>query len=123
MMAGSPTMEVSQAFGVAPHVLRRWRRELTRFGEAAFPGNGRNRLVHKQRTLSLIFRLSAEEYSSVQSAYRASSARSLSEFVRAQVLSGKPDDSIVRLEETVQRLTEAVRGMSSRRPPAPEHIV
>ena len=112
-VAGSPLDLVCQGCGASPHALRRWRREFSRYGEQAFPGPGRNRLSRKQRTLSLVFRLSAEEYLRVQSAYLASHARNFSDFARGEVLGPREDHSIARLEEKLNRLAAEVKKLAA----------
>jgi hypothetical protein len=66
--------------------------------------------VNKPRNRSLIFRLTQDEYQTLQAASAEKGARSLSEFARGKLLSslGAPalDEQITELKTTVARIAQ-----------------
>ena len=113
---GASVTEVARALQVNPNVVHRWRRESWRFGGQAFGGYGNSRTDVAPRTRAVMFRLTDVEFESLEQARSRGGARSLSDFVRTQVLSGTDQPSLAKIEsklnelaQTAQQIVSAVR--------------
>lgn len=113
---GASATEVARALQVNPNVVHRWRREAWRFGAQAFAGYGNSRTEVAPRTRAVMFRLTDVEFESLENARAKGGARSLSDFVRSQVLSGANQPSLAKIEsklnelaQTAQQIVSAVR--------------
>ena len=113
---GASAAEVARTLQVNPNVLHRWRRESTRFGAQAFGGYGNTRREVAPRTRSVVFRLTDVEFENLENARARGGARSLSDFVRSQVLIGAGQPSLAQIEsklnelaQTAQQIVSAVR--------------
>ncbi len=114
--AGASAAEVARALQVNPNVVHRWRRESWRFGEQAFGGYGNSRTEVAPRTRAVVFRLTDLEFESLEKARARGGARSLSDFVRSQVLNVAGQPSLAQIEsklnelaQTAQQIVSAVR--------------
>jgi transposase-like protein len=81
----STVMQVAAALDVAPNTLHRWRKEAREFGGGAFSGYGKSRAGSRPARVIKIS-LHAGEYQRVREAFENSSARSLPDFTRSQLL-------------------------------------
>ena len=113
---GASVTEVARALQVNPNVVHRWRRESRRFGGHAFAGYGNSRTEVPPRTRAVMFRLTDVEFESLEKARARGGARSLSDFVRSQVLSRAGQPSLAQIEnklnelaQTAQQIVSAVR--------------
>jgi len=113
---GASATEVARALQVNPNVVHRWRREAWRFGAQAFGGYGNSRTEVAPRTRAVMFRLTDVEFEHLENARARGGARSLSDFVRSQVLSGTDQPSLAKIEsklnelaQTAQQIVSAVR--------------
>jgi len=113
---GASASEVARALQVNPNVVHRWRREWWNFGAQAFGGYGNSRTEVAPRTRAVMFRLTDVEFDSLEKARAKGGARSLSDFVRTQVLSGTDQPSLAKIEsklnelaQTAQQIVSAVR--------------
>ena len=113
---GVPVTEVARALQVNPNVVHRWRREAWRFGAQAFGGYGNSRVEVAPRTRAVVFRLTDAEFEDLEKARAQGGARSLSDFVRAQVFSAASQPSLAQIENklnelsrTAQQIVSAVR--------------
>jgi transposase-like protein len=113
---GASASEVARALQVNPNVVHRWRREWWNFGAQAFGGYGNSRTEVAPRTRAVMFRLTDLEFDSLEKARAKGGARSLSDFVRTQVLSGTDQPSLAKIEsklnelaQTAQQIVSAVR--------------
>lgn len=113
---GASATEVARALQVNPNVVHRWRREWWSFGAQAFGGYGNSRTEVAPRTRAVMFRLTDMEFDSLEKARAKGGARSLSDFVRTQVLSGTDQPSLAKIEsklnelaQTAQQIVSAVR--------------
>lgn len=113
---GASASEVARALQVNPNVVHRWRREWWNFGAQAFGGYGNSRTEVAPRTRAVMFRLTDVEFDSLEKARAQGGARSLSDFVRTQVLSGTDQPSLAKIEsklnelaQTAQQIVSAVR--------------
>ena len=113
---GASVTEVACALQVNPNVVHRWRREAWRFGGHAFAGYGNSRTEVAPRTRAVMFRLTDVEFENLEQARARGGARSLSDFVRTQVLSGAGQPSLAQIEnklnelaQTAQQIVSAVR--------------
>lgn len=77
--------QVAAALNVPPNTLHRWRKEAREFGGQAFSGYGKSRAGLKPARVIKIS-LHADEYRRVRAAFENSSARSLPDFTRSQLL-------------------------------------
>jgi transposase-like protein len=117
---GAPVAEVARSLQVNPNVIHRWRREAWRFGAQAFAGYGNSRTEVAPRTRAVMFRLTDVEFDNLEKARAKGGARSLSDFVRSQVLSGTDQPSLAKIEsklnelaQTAQQIASAVRRFES----------
>jgi transposase len=117
---GASAIEVARALQVNPNVIHRWRREAWRFGAQAFGGYGNSRTEVAPRTRAVMFRLTDVEFENLENARAKGGARSLSDFVRSQVLSGADQPSLAKIEsklnelaQTAQQIASAVRRFES----------
>jgi transposase-like protein len=78
-------MQVAAALNVPPNTLHRWRKEAREFGGQAFSGYGKSRAASKPARVIKIS-LHPGEYQRVRDAFENSSARSLPDFTRSQLL-------------------------------------
>ena len=113
---GASATEVARALQVNPNVVHRWRRESWRFGGQAFRGYGNSRTEVTPRTRAVMFRLTDVEFDNLEKARARGGARSLSDFVRSQVLNGAGQPSLAQIEsklnelaQTAQQIVSAVR--------------
>lgn len=113
---GASATEVARTLQVNPNVVHRWRREAWRFGAQAFGGYGNSRTEVAPRTRAVMFRLTDVEFENLEKARARGGARSLSDFVRTQVLSGTDQPSLAKIEsklnelaQTAQQIVSAVR--------------
>lgn len=113
---GASVAEVARTLQVNPNVIHRWRRESWRFGAQAFGGYGNSRTEVAPRTRAVMFRLTDVEFDNLEKARAKGGARSLSDFVRSQVLSGTDQPSLAQIEsklnelaQTAQQIVSAVR--------------
>jgi transposase-like protein len=113
---GASATEVARSLQVNPNVIHRWRRESWRFGAQAFGGYGNSRTEVAPRTRAVMFRLTDVEFDNLEKARAKGGARSLSDFVRSQVLSGADQPSLAKIEsklnelaQTAQQIVSAVR--------------
>jgi transposase-like protein len=113
---GASATEVARALQVNPNVVHRWRRESWRFVAQAFGGYGNSRTEVAPRTRAVMFRLTDVEFDNLEKARAKGGARSLSDFVRSQVLSGAGQPSLAQIEsklnelaQTAQQIVSAVR--------------
>ena len=117
---GASATEVARALQVNPNVVHRWRRESWRFGAQAFGGYGNSRAEVAPRTRAVMFRLTDVEFENLEKARAKGGARSLSDFVRTQLLSGTDQPSLAKIEsklnelaQTAQQIASAVRRFES----------
>jgi hypothetical protein len=117
---GASVAEVGRTLQVNPNVVHRWRREAWRFGALAFGGYGNSRTEVAPRTRAVMFRLTDVEFDNLEKARAKGGARSLSDFVRSQVLSGTDQPSLAKIEsklnelaQTAQQIASAVRRFES----------
>ena len=113
---GASAIEVARALQVNPNVVHRCRRESWRFGGPAFGGYGNSRTDVAPRTRAVMFRVTDVEFDSLEQARARGGARSLSDFVRSQVLNGTGQPSLAQIEsklnelaQTAQQIVSAVR--------------
>jgi transposase-like protein len=81
----STVPQVAAALNVPPNTLHRWRKEAREFGGQAFSGYGKSRAASRPARVIKIS-LHAGEYQRVRAAFEDSSARSLPDFTRSQLL-------------------------------------
>ena len=117
---GASVTEVARNLQVNPNVIHRWRRESWRFGAKAFAGYGNSRTEVAPRTRAVMFRLTDVEFDNLEKARAKGGARSLSDFVRSQVLNGTDQPSLAKIEsklnelaQTAQQIASAVRRFES----------
>lgn len=77
--------QVAAELNVPPNTLHRWRKEAREFGGQAFSGYGKSR-AGSQPGRVIKISLHAAEYQRVRDAFENSSARSLPDFTRSQLL-------------------------------------
>jgi transposase-like protein len=113
---GASATEVARGLQVNPNVVHRWRRESWRFGGQAFGGYGNSRTEVAPRTRAVMFRLTDVEFENLEQARAKGGARSLSDFIRSQVLHGAGQPSLAQIESklnelalTAQQIVSAVR--------------
>jgi transposase-like protein len=82
----STVTRVAAALNVPPNTLHRWRKEAREFGGQAFSGYGKSRATSRPARVIKIS-LHPGEYQRVRTAFEDSSARSLPDFTRSQLLS------------------------------------
>lgn len=110
---GASANEVAQDLQVNPNDVYRWRREARHFGQHAFGGYGHNRSGVAPRTRSVAFRLTDAEFEGLEKASAKGPARSLSDFVRAQVLAGRGQPSLVQIDAKLDQLARAAQRIIS----------
>jgi transposase len=110
---GASASEVARALQVNPNVVHRWRREWWNFGAQAFGGYGNSRTEVAPRTRAVMFRLTDVEFDSLEKARAKGGARSLSDFVRTQVLSGTDQPSLAKIESTLNELAQTAQQIVS----------
>jgi hypothetical protein len=89
--------------------LNRWQQELRHHGGKAFSGYGKSRAPIKPRTQNIIFRLTEDEFNEVKAASSAVGSRSLSDFVRSQVLGAIGEPSPVQVDKKLGELSLALQ--------------
>lgn len=82
---GPSIAQVAAAVGVRPNTLHRWRKEAREFGGQAFSGYGKTRAASEPGR-AIKVSLHPGEYQRVRAAFEKSSARSLPDFTRSQLL-------------------------------------
>jgi transposase-like protein len=102
--SGESVSDVVRALQLNPTVVRRWRQEWRKYGEAAFSGYGKTRSP-ADSTRTVVVRFTEEEYDGIKAASLARHASSLPDFVRAQLL---PASSPPTVGEIADRLTALV---------------
>lgn len=112
MFTVSPA-EVARDCGVSLKVLRRWRQEWCKYGEAAFPGYGRRRLPAPS-SQKVILRFTGDEYEGLKAISQVRHARSLADFVRAQILAVRQAPSVGEIAGRLDALIAAVRHSAQR---------
>jgi transposase-like protein len=110
---GASVAEVARALQVNPNVIHRWRRESWRFGGQAFGGYGNSRTEVPPRTRAVMFRLTDVEFDNLEKARAKGGARSLSDFVRSQVLSGTDQPSLAKIESKLNELAQTAHQIAS----------
>ena len=110
---GASVAEVARTLQVNPNVIHRWRRESWRFGAQAFGGYGNSRTEVAPRTRAVMFRLTDVEFDNLEKARAKGGARSLSDFVRSQVLSGTDQPSLAQIESKLNELTQTAQQIAS----------
>jgi len=110
---GASATEVAHALQVNPNVVHRWRRESWRFGAQAFGGYGNSRIEVAPRTRAVMFRLTDVEFDNLEKARARGGARSLSDFVRTQVLSATDQPSLAKIESKLNELTQTAQQIVS----------
>lgn len=85
LVSRSTITQVAAALNVPPNTLHRWRKEAREFGGQAFSGYGKSRAASRPARVIKIS-LHAGEYQRVRAAFENSSARSLPDFTRSQLL-------------------------------------
>jgi transposase-like protein len=110
---GASAAEVAHALQVNPNVVHRWRREAWRFGGQAFGGYGVSRTEVAPRTRAVMFRLTDVEFENLEKARARGGARSLSDFVRSQVLSGAGQPSLAQIESKLNELAQTAQQIAS----------
>ncbi len=110
---GASATEVARALQVNPNVIHRWRREAWRFGEQAFAGYGNSRTEVAPRTRAVMFRLTDVEFENLENARAKGGARSLSDFVRTQVLGGTDQPSLAKIESKLNELAQTAQQIAS----------
>jgi transposase len=110
---GASVAEVARALQVNPNVVHRWRREAWRFGPQAFGGYGNSRTEVAPRTRALMFRLTDVEFDHLEKARAKGGARSLSDFVRSQVLSGAGQPTLAQIESKLNELAQTAEQIVS----------
>jgi transposase-like protein len=89
----SSVTQVAAALNVPPNTLHRWRKEAREFGGQAFSGYGKSRAGSKPgRVIKISLHLG--EYQRVRAAFENSSARSLPDFTRSQLLEATGDGHV-----------------------------
>ena len=106
---GASASEVARSLQVNPNVVHRWRRESWRFGQQAFTGYGKNRTDVPPRTRAVMFRLTDLEFENLEKARAKGGARSLSDFVRSQLLSGAGQPSLAQIENKLNELAQTAQ--------------
>jgi transposase-like protein len=101
--------EVARTSGVSVNVLNRWRQEFRNYGGKAFSGYGKRREPIKPRSHNIVFRLTEEEFDRLKAASLEVGSRSVSDFVRSQVLAATGEPSLVQLDKKLDELCDAVR--------------
>ena len=110
---GASAAEVARALQVNPNVVHRWRREAWRFGALAFGGYGNSRTEVAPRTRAVMFRLTDVEFENLENARAKGGARSLSDFVRSQLLSGTDQPSLAKIESKLNELAQTAQQIAS----------
>ena len=110
---GASVAEVARALQVNPNVVHRWRREAWRFGAQAFGGYGNSRTEVAPRTRAVMFRLTDVEFDNLEKARAKGGARSLSDFVRSQVLSGAGQPTLAQIESKLNELAQTAEQIVS----------
>jgi hypothetical protein len=110
---GASVTEVARTLQVNPNVIHRWRRESWRFGGQAFGGYGNSRTEVPPRTRAVMFRLTDVEFDNLEKARAKGGARSLSDFVRSQVLSGTDQPSLAKIESKLNELAQTAHQIAS----------
>jgi transposase-like protein len=111
---GSSLAEVARACGVSANVLNRWRQELRNFGGKAFSGYGKRRIPIRPRSHNIVFRLTEEEFDRLKAATSKVGSRSVSDFVRSQVLRATGEPSLVQVDKKLDELCVAVHQITHR---------
>jgi len=102
----STITQVAAALDVPPNTLHRWRKEAREFGNQAFSGYGKSRAALKPAR-AIKISLQPGEYELLRAAFENSSARSLPDFTRSQLLDaaaagGFEDDANRGIERGVE---------------------
>lgn len=106
--AGESVRDAVRASCIDPTVLRRWRDEWREYGEAAFSGYGKSRSP-APASRTVVIRFTSGEYEAIQAVSRERRARSLPDFVRAQILAGGEGPSVGEIEKRLEALTTSVK--------------
>ena len=107
--AGSSAREVARSCEVSANVLNRWRHELRNLGSGAFSGHGTGRDSIRPRSHNIVFRLTTDEFNQMKAASVAARSRSVSDFVRSQVLRAAGEPSLARVEKKLDELSASVK--------------
>jgi transposase-like protein len=110
---GVPVQTVARGCGVDPAILRRWQKELDKFGAKAFGGYGKSRHARAEpRLRAIILRLSPDELHAVKTAFSASGFGSLAEFARFCMFHGTGKFSLAEVEEILVELAMVVKKLA-----------
>ena len=110
---GASVEEVAQLYQIHPKMLHRWRREAHQFEGGAFSGYGNNRTQVPARSQAIAFRLNRGEFELFKKAFSSAGARSISDFVRAQVLQATRQPSLSEIEAKLDDVALAVQQLTS----------
>ncbi len=105
--AGESVGGLVRALELNPTVVRRWRNEWRKFGEAAFSGYGKTRSPSAS-TRTVIVRFTEEEYNDIKAASLACHASSLPDFVRGQILPAREAPSVAEIADRLDALIGSV---------------
>jgi len=110
---GVPVQKVARACRLDPAILRRWQKELDKFGAKAFGGYGKSRHARGEpRSRAIILHLSPDELDAVKTAFSASGFGSLAEFARFCMFHATGKLSLAEVEEIFEELAIVVRKLS-----------
>jgi transposase-like protein len=110
--SGESVSGVVRALQLNPTVVRRWRQEWRKYGEAAFSGYGKTRSPTAS-TRTVIVRFTEEEYEAIKAASLARHASSLPDFVRGQILPAREAPSVAEIAGRLEALVASVQHAAS----------
>ena len=110
---GASATEVARALQVNPNVVHRWPPRVVAFRRAGVGGYGNSRTEVAPRTRAVMFRLTDVEFDNLEKARARGGARSLSDFVRSQVLNGAGQPSLAQIESKLNELTQTAQQIVS----------
>lgn len=110
---GASVGEVAQSYQIHPKMLQRWRREAHQFEGSAFSGYENNRTEVPARSQAIAFRLNRDEFELFKKAFSSAGARSISDFVRYQVLQATRQPSLSEIEAKLDEVALAVQKLTS----------
>lgn len=113
LQRGEPARKVARASGVKLNSVRRWLYEFRKYGDNAFAGYGKDRsYIPSTRIVHLTF--TEMQYARIKELHSLSPARTLPDFVRAQVLRMDIEPTPEELETRLDQLTRVVQNLAQK---------
>jgi transposase-like protein len=112
---GTAIVEVARACRVDPAILRRWQKELDKFGVRAFGGYGMNRHTHREpRSRSITLHVSPDEFDALKITASAAGFQSLAEFARFRMFRAADEPPLKQAETILDELTVVAAKLTQR---------